>query len=125
MQRKIFGGKIKLADIILVLSLLTLAFSVFIIVEITRDTGETVAVIIDGRESGLYSLGDDGEYPLNGGTNILVIKNGEAYIGRADCPKQTCVNWPFKISRVGQSIVCAENGVRIEVRGSGDGILEV
>ncbi len=70
-----------------------------------------------------YSLSTDGEYALNGGTNILVIEGGEAYIRWADCPKQFCVN-QGRISRTGQRITCLENRVIVEVVG-GEGVLEV
>ncbi len=124
MQKKIFGGKIKVADIVLVLSFIVLALSVFIVLEIMRKPGSFVRVTVDGEFVADYPLDIDGEYSLNGGTNILVIKNGEAFISRADCPKQLCVK-EGKISRTGQRITCLENRVYLEVFGAGDEILEV
>ena len=123
MQRKIFGNKKTVADALLVAVLLVVSLSVFLFVEFSRDEGEFVRVSVDGETVGEYSLKEDGEYFLNGGTNILVIEGGEAYIRWADCPRQICVN-QGRISRTGQRITCLENRVIVEVFG-GDGILEV
>ena len=123
MQRKIFGNKKTVADALLVAVLLVVSLSVFLFVEFSRDEGEVVRVSVDGETVGEYSLKEDGEYALNGGTNILVIEGGEAYIRWADCPKQFCVN-QGRISKAGQRITCLENRVIVEFVG-GEGILEV
>lgn len=124
MQKKLFGNKKMIADIILIASVLFIALSVFLIVELSKKEGAFVRVSIDGEEIAEYSLSADGEYSLNGGTNILVIEKGEAYIKWADCPRQICVK-DGKISRTGERITCLENRVVVEVFGKGDEILEV
>ena len=124
MLEKFFGNKKLLADMILIAVLLILALSAFIITELLRKDGAFVRVSVDGEVVAEYPLSEDGEYSLNGGTNILVIKNGEAYIKWADCPRQICVK-DGSISRTGERITCLENRVVVEVLGSGDGALEV
>ncbi|MBR3805873.1 MAG: NusG domain II-containing protein [Clostridia bacterium] len=124
MQKKIFGNKKMIADIILIAAVLVIALSVFLIVELSRNEGAFVRVSVNGERVAEYSLSVDGEYSLNGGTNILVIENGEAYIKWADCPRQICVK-DGKISRTGERITCLENRVVVEVFGKGDEILEV
>ncbi|MBO5009684.1 MAG: NusG domain II-containing protein [Clostridia bacterium] len=124
MQKKIFGNKKMIADIILIAAVLIIALSVFLIVELSRKEGAFVRVSVNGERVAEYSLSVDGEYSLNGGTNILVIENGEAYIKWADCPRQICVK-DGKISRTGERITCLENRVVVEVFGKGDEILEV
>ena len=123
MLKKLFGNKKAVADVALVAALLVIALSVFLIVELSREEGELVRVSVDGQVVGEYSLSVDGEYELNGGTNILVIENGEAYIRWADCPRQICVK-DGRISRTGQRITCLENRVVVEVVG-GEEALEV
>lgn len=44
----------------------------------------------------------------NGGTNTLVIENGQAYILDATCPDKVCI-YQGKISRPGEMIVCLPN----------------
>ena len=124
MQKKIFGNKKMIADIILIAAVLVIALSVFLIVELSRKEGAFVRVSVNGERVAEYSLSVEGEYSLNGGTNILVIENGEAYIKWADCPRQICVK-DGKISRTGERITCLENRVVVEVFGKGDEILEV
>ncbi len=124
MQKKIFGNKKMIADIILIAAVLIIALSVFLFVELSRKEGAFVRVSVNGERVAEYSLSVDGEYSLNGGTNILVIENGEAYIKWADCPRQICVK-DGKISRTGERITCLENRVVVEVFGKGDEILEV
>lgn len=124
MLEKIFGNKKTVADMILVAVLLVLALSAFIITELLREDGAFVRVSVDGEVVAEYPLSEDGEYSLNGGTNILVIKNGEAYIGWADCPKQICVK-DGSISRTGERITCLENRVIVEVIGKDGSETEV
>lgn len=124
MQKKIFGNKKMIADIILIAAVLIIALFVFLFVELSRKEGAFVRVSVNGERVAEYSLSVDGEYSLNGGTNILVIENGEAYIKWADCPRQICVK-DGKISRTGERITCLENRVVVEVFGKGDEILEV
>ena len=124
MLEKFFGNKKLLADIILIGTLLVLALSAFVITELLRSDGAFVRVSVDGEVVAEYSLSENAEYSLNGGTNILVIEDGAAYIRWADCPKQICVK-DGKISRTGERITCLENRVIIEVFGAGDGEVEV
>ena len=102
-------------DLILIGALLVISIGVLLITTLTRREGGYVEVEQSGRVIATYSLSIDGEYSLNGGTNILVIKNGEAYISKSDCPSKDCVG--TKISRVGESIVCAHNEISIRVKG--------
>ena len=44
-----------------------------------RDGADTVTVKVDGKVTGTYPLAKDQKIRINGGTNILTIKNGKAY----------------------------------------------
>ena len=127
MLKKILGDKKLIADIILIASVLLVGLSVFLIVNLTKEVGNSVRVSVDGRVVGEYSLSVDGEYSLNGGTNVLVIKDGKAYFSYSNCPDKTCVNGNSihgkKISFIGQEIVCLPNRVMVEVVGEGEEII--
>jgi len=116
MLKKILGNKKLLADSILVASLLFVALSVFLIITLTRKDGAFAVVSVDGDKVAEYSLAIDAEYPLNGGTNILVIENGRAYMKDADCPDRLCVHQGKK-SHSGERIVCLPNRVMVEIVG--------
>ena len=122
MLKKILGDKKLIADIILIASVLLVGLSVFLIVSLTKEVGNSVRVSVDGRVVGEYSLSVDGEYSLNGGTNILVIKGGRAYMKYADCPDGLCIN-QGEAYKVGQKIVCLPNRVMVEVVGEGEEII--
>ncbi len=109
-------------DIILIVSLLVLALSVFLVFKFTRRTGAYAEVSVNGEAVARYSLDIDGEYEINGGTNVLVIKDGAAYMKSASCPDKTCITRHKRgVSYDGETITCLPNRVRIEICG-GDGL---
>ncbi len=113
------GGKRKTlyADLILVVLLASIALSAFIFTECTRGAGERVVVTVEGERVAEFALSESGEYSLNGGTNLLVIEDGAAYIKEASCPDKTCVTIGGKISRAGEKIICLPNRLVVEVEG--------
>ena len=102
-----------LFDTILVAALLAFSISAYFIVNAFLDKGDFAVVYVNGKESSRYALLIDGEYVLNGGTNILKIENGTARMIYGDCPKQICVN-TGAISLELQCISCNHN--RVDVR---------
>ena len=82
-----------------------------------RDGADTVTVKVDGKVTGTYPLAKDQKIRINGGTNILTIKNGKAKMTDADCPDQLCVHQKAA-SKNHESIICLPNKVVVEVDGS-------
>ena len=76
-----------------------------------------MVVKIDGNDVATYPLDKDATYTLNGGTNILTIKDGFAYLTDANCPDHLCVK-QGKISKTGQVITCLPNKLTITVYGA-------
>ena len=111
----------KKRDIILIASILAVAIALFLIVELTKEEGAGVTVKVDGVKVAEYSLSADGTYPLNGGTNILVIENGKAYLSDANCPDKLCVH-QGKISRTGETITCLPNKLTVTVFGAAESL---
>lgn len=107
-------------DAILILLILAAALSVFLIFGLKRESGEYAEVTVDGKIVGRYSLSEDREYVLNGGTNVLIIKDGAAYMKEASCPDKTCITRHKNgVSRDGETITCLPNRVRVEIYGGG------
>ena len=106
-------------DLILIGALLVVSLAVVLITTLTRREGGYVEIEKNGELIATYSLSANGEYSLNGGTNILVIEGGVAYLKDANCPDKTCVK-TGKIRYVNQSIICLPNEISITVRGSSD-----
>ena len=80
----------------------------------------STVVEVDGEVVGEYPLYQNGVYPLNGGTNVLVIENGVAYLSYSNCPDHTCER-TGKIRFVGQTIVCLPNKLSVTVKGEAEG----
>ena len=107
----------KKRDIILILSVLIVAAALFLVVEMTKKDGAGVVIKVDGKEIAEYSLSENATHELNGGTNILVIENGKAYLSDANCPDKLCVH-QGKISRTGEVITCLPNKLTVTVFGA-------
>ena len=107
-------------DLILVGILLLAAFLLFFLTRRSqaRETGSgaSAVVTVDGEEIGRYYLNRDGTFPLNGGSNVLVVENGEAWVSEANCPDKVCMGMG-KISRNGEFIACLPNRLIIVVEG--------
>ena len=131
-----FADKKKRADFILIGSIALFSVLALIIsiaaknnIEENRDLEKMyVAVSVDNIVVSEYPLSVNGEFELNGGTNVLVIENGKAYLNYATCPDKTCVFGNSvhgnKISIHGESIICIPNHVVVEIvdkSGNGDG----
>ena len=109
-------------DVIFVLVLLLVSSSLFFLTT-GREEGESVRVEVDGMEVARYPLNVDGRYSLNGGSNILVIEDGKAYLEDADCPDKLCVR-QGRIYRKGETITCLPNKliVTVEKKASQDDV---
>lgn len=107
-------------DIIIIAAILLVATVALTLTLALRERGDAVRVTVGGVTVGEYPLSVDATYTLNGGTNILVIEGGVAYLSYADCPDKTCVN-TGKIKYVGQSIICLPNKITVAVIGDDDG----
>ena len=103
-------------DLLLVGILLLAALLLFALTRGTRESGAEAVVTVDGTEVGRYPLSKAGTFPLNGGTNILVIENGEAWVTEANCPDKICMGMG-KISRNGEFIAGLPNRLLIVVEG--------
>ena len=108
-----------LFDFLLVSAIAILAISVFFIMRLFADEGAVAVVTVDGKRHSSYPLSVDREVVIeteDGGSNILVIKDGKAYISSASCPDGICSKHK-PISSTEQSIICLPNGVVITVEG--------
>lgn len=111
----------KKRDFVLIGSILAVALALLLVVELTRQEGAYVLVRVDGQECGKYYLSETGTYELNGGTNILVIENGVAYLKDANCPDKLCVH-QGKISMTNQVITCLPNKLTVTVYGAQESV---
>ena len=114
-------GKKHLWDVLLIGGCLVLAAVIFLIFQFGQERGAGVIVRVNGEEVQRYSLYQNGTYPLNGGSNILVIEDGRAYLSDANCPDKLCVH-QGKISRTGEVITCLPNKLTVTVFGAEESV---
>ena len=124
--KNFFEDKKRLRDIILIGSVLVIGLGALLIITLTQKDGDRVIIRVDGKQVAEYSLLVDGIYYIDGydgGTNVLVVEDGKAYMKEASCPKNTgdvaCIDQGKK-SKVGESIICRPNRVIVEIVGEGD-----
>ena len=79
-----------------------------------KKVGNVASVTVDGELVGEYPLSLDATYTLNGGTNVLTIEGGKAYMSYSTCAGHDCENWG-KVQYVNQSIICLPNKIVITI----------
>ena len=107
-------------DIILIVALFLTGIVILLFVKLSSHSGATVQVRIDGEIKAELPLSEDAELLLegyDGGSNLLIIKDGYARISDASCPDGLCIGMG-DIHLSGQSIICLPNRVVIEIKGS-------
>ena len=102
--------------IAVLLLIVTLAGAAFFLL---RGEGDSVTVTVDGTLYGTYPLHTDLTLSIRTGEsgeeeNLLVIRDGHAYVESATCPDGICAAHK-PISREGESIVCLPHRVVITV----------
>jgi len=117
------GKKLK-SDLIVIAVMLLLAGALFLALNIGRREGGVAVVRVDGVETERHSLSVNGVFPLNGGSNILVIEDGYAFLSEANCPDLLCVR-QGRIHYSGQVITCLPNRLTVTVEGGEDGGVDI
>lgn len=120
-MKKLFSDRKILTDIIVVAALLLLSGISLLVMKAGQQDGACAIVRVNGEEVARYSLDADGTYPLNGGTNILVIENRSAYLIDADCPDKLCVK-QGTVQYTGQCITCLPNRLTVTIEGVDGGV---
>ena len=111
--------KLKRQDIFLLAGLLAIFLVLGAVLLLTRENGATVVVRVAGEETAIFRLDETTTYVIDGaigGTNELVIENGEVWLKDASCPDQLCVH-QGKIRYVGESIICLPNKISVTIEG--------
>ena len=104
------------SDLILLLSVLGGALLIFgICAMLMLGTGSEVVVRVGGEEYARLPLDKDAELLIESekGSNLLVIKDGRAYISEATCPDLICVRTGYADEL--KSIVCLPNEVTVSI----------
>lgn len=104
----------KKQDLMLLAGILAVIVIAFAAVALLKQNGAYVIVRVDGKQTGQYSLFENGQYELNGGTNVLRIEDGKAFLTWANCPDHLCVK-QGRIDQRGETITCLPNRLTVTV----------
>lgn len=111
-------GYIRKNDIVLIVIVLAAALLLWVVNRPNSSGEKKVAVVtVDGQEYASLPMDEDTEFLIknkDGHTNLLVIKDGEAYVAEADCSNQVCVN-TGRIKEEGEVIVCLPHKVVVTI----------
>lgn len=114
----------KAKDLILIGIILVVILVSFLVISLIKEDGSYVIVRVNGEEVARYELSEEGQYELNGGTNVLRIEKGKAYLVTATCPDHLCVNQGV-IDENGETITCLPNRLTVTVYSDKDGGLDL
>ena len=115
MKQKLF----KRQDMILIAVILAAAVLLFLGTKIMhKSPAEVIEISVDGKVIETLDLAKDQEltiHGVSGGTNHLIIKDGEAWVSEATCPDRLCVH-QGKIHLDGEIIVCLPNKMTAQIK---------
>lgn len=115
-MKKGFADKKLRVDLIVIAALLILAGVLYLLLNSSRKEGGVAVVRVNGVETERHSLTVEGTFSLNGGSNVLTIADGQAWLIEADCPDHLCVK-QGKIHYTGQVITCLPNRLTVTIEG--------
>lgn len=109
---------LKKKDLVLIVVIICVAGLAFLLHSLIGGKGAgSVTVKVEGEITGVYSLAKDQTIEINGGSNILEIKNGYVDMVEANCPDLLCVKQKA-ISKNGENIICLPNKVVVTIDSS-------
>ncbi len=108
-------------DVALVLLCIIISAAVYFIINIyVKKDGAYAVVKVDGEIIQSLELNKNTSvivHGYQGGSNTIVVDNGQVYMTDADCPDKLCER-TGRISRTGESIVCLPHRVVVEIQGN-------
>ena len=110
---------LKKQDMILIAVVIGIAALLFLGTRLMhKSPAEVVEISVDGTVVNTLDLSKDQELDIagaSGGSNHLVIKDGEAYVTEATCPDKICIH-QGKIHLDGEIIVCLPNKMTAQIK---------
>ena len=108
-------------DVIIVIAVVVIGSGLVAAFFLFSKKGSLVIVSVNGREVARYGLNEDVNTVIQGegGSNRLIIRDGEAWIEEADCPDKLCVRQGH-ISRTNESLVCLPHRITVRIAGEAE-----
>lgn len=109
-------------DLILIISLIVIAVTTLILVNILKTPSSSQAsVAVNGEVAQIINLNENKDYEVKGtnGELIIRVKDGAIAVIESNCPHQDCVHIGY-VSDANHPIICAYNSVVITILGQGE-----
>lgn len=114
---------IRPADLILIGGLILLSLASLLLLR--GGAGEVVTVKQGDKILYEGDLSEDARIVAEGAyRNVIRVENGAVFVAESDCPGGDCIH-QGEISRGGQRIACAPNGVIISVSGEAESEVDI
>ncbi len=112
-------------DILLIFAVLIIGAAFLVYTEFFRPQGGEVVVKNEGEELFRLPLNEDKHVTIGDEErfNVLVIKDGKAFVEEASCPDHVCVK-SGKVSLDGETVICLPNKLVISVEGGEENALD-
>ena len=103
-------------DFIVIASILLLAAAIFAALHFGMSKGSYVQIQVDNQVIDTLPLDEDTEKEIKTeyGTNILLIRDGQACVTEADCPDKICVHTGL-VTLPDEPIVCLPHRVTARI----------
>lgn len=112
MQKKLISKSDIVFTVVIAAAVLLIWF-----VTLPRADGQTVVFRQNGEVIAVLPLGEDAVYEVTGQyRNVFKIEDGALFVAETDCPNHQCER-TGAVSRAGEAIVCAPNGVTATITG--------
>ncbi|MEA5050377.1 MAG: NusG domain II-containing protein [Oscillospiraceae bacterium] len=111
----------KRTDVLIIGGVLAAALIWLLVASLTAKTGEYVVVTVADKPYAELPLDKDAQLRIetDEGYNLLVIRDGQAWVESADCYNQVCVH-TGKVSKELDSIICLPHRVVITIERKGN-----
>ncbi|WP_143319158.1 NusG domain II-containing protein [Clostridium sp. HBUAS56010] len=107
-------------ELMLAVGILIIAGILFFANQIIFSKPAKNAVIsVDGEVVKTLNLNKDADMTItgySGGTNRIIVKNGEIQVSEASCPDKVCVHQGW-VKHTGENIVCLPNHMIVQIVG--------
>ncbi|MEA4854212.1 MAG: NusG domain II-containing protein [Christensenella sp.] len=107
---------IRFSDIVFTAAIVAVVIGIWFFT-LPKTAGDQVVFRKNGQIVATLPLSEDAQYTVDGDYhNVFTISGGEVWVSDTNCPNNQCRK-TGRISRAGQSIICAPNGVSATITG--------
>ncbi len=101
-----------IGDLVIITAILALCIVLGVAIYSTSTNTNSVNITLDGNVCKTLPLTKDAEFSPDGGSTVVTICDGRAYISKSDCHDGLCMDMK-PVTKDGGSVICLPNRVTI------------